>query len=107
MQPRVVFLAHKTTDIAGSVKLGLGVLIGFLSHLVMDELWSVDLNGLRVHLKKSAGSAWPNSWAPGLMQTLMRYVILAALSYLVGVREGFFAPVQLPFATLRAATLQP
>ena len=61
----IVFLAHKTTDIAGSVKLGLGVFIGFLSHLVMDEIWSVNLSGLAIRLNKSAGSAlkfWRRGW---------------------------------------------
>jgi membrane-bound metal-dependent hydrolase YbcI (DUF457 family) len=101
----IVFLAHKTTDVAGSVKLGLGVMIGFLSHLVMDELWSVNLSGITIRLNKSAGSAL-KLWAPGLGQTLCAYAILAGLSYLVGVREGYFAPVQIPIPTLGAATLQ-
>jgi LexA-binding, inner membrane-associated putative hydrolase len=101
----IVFLAHKTDDIAGSVKLALGVLIGFLSHLVMDELWSVNLSGMTIRLNKAAGSAL-KLWSPGLGATLCAYLILAGLSYLVGVREGYFAPVQLPFATLTASTLK-
>ena len=47
----------------------LAVVLGFVTHLVMDELWSVDLNGGIPRLKKSAGTAlklwttnglWPN-----------------------------------------------
>lgn len=100
----IVFLAHNTTDLAGSVKLALGVLIGFMSHLVMDEIWSVDLSGITVRLKSSAGSAL-KLFSPSLAGTLCAYVILAALTYLVGVREGYLQPVQLPFPTVTAATL--
>ena len=33
------------------------VVLGFLSHLVLDEIYSVDLNGVRVRVKKSFGTA--------------------------------------------------
>jgi len=102
----IVFLAHKTTDVAGSIKLGLGVLIGFLSHLVMDELWSVNLSGISIRLNKAAGSAL-KLFSPSLGATFCAYVILAALSYLVGVREGYFAPVQLPFPGVTASLMGP
>jgi hypothetical protein len=100
----IVFLAHKTTDLSGSVKLALGVFIGFMSHLIMDEIWSVNLSGVTIKLKSSAGSAL-KLFSPSLAGTLCAYVILAALTYLVGVREGYFEPVQLPFPTASASTL--
>jgi LexA-binding, inner membrane-associated putative hydrolase len=56
-----------------------GVMIGFLSHLALDEVCSVDFMGM--HLKKSAGSALKlasKSWPA----TLTCYAILAALGYL-------------------------
>src|SRR5205085_11873457 len=34
-----------------------GVMLGFLSHLVLDELYSVDFMGARIRLNKFAGSA--------------------------------------------------
>jgi hypothetical protein len=34
-----------------------GVVLGFLSHLVLDELYAVDINGHRIKIKKSFGSA--------------------------------------------------
>jgi hypothetical protein len=33
------------------------VVLGFLSHLVLDEIYSVDLNGRKIKVKKSFGSA--------------------------------------------------
>ena len=37
--------------------LGGGVMIGFLSHLFLDELYSVDFNGVRIKLNSFAGTA--------------------------------------------------
>jgi len=57
-----------------------GVMAGFLSHLVLDELCAVDLHGLRPRLNQFAGSAlkftsasWP--------ATLLTYVVLFALGW--------------------------
>ena len=55
-----------------------GVALGFLSHLVLDEMYSVQWDGVRVKLKRSAGSAlkffgkesWPNGVAMGLLMFL-------------------------------------
>jgi membrane-bound metal-dependent hydrolase YbcI (DUF457 family) len=102
----IVFLAHKATDLSGSVKLALGVLVGFLSHLVMDEIWSVNLSGLSIRLNKAAGSAL-KLFSSSVPATCTAYVILAALTYLVGVREGYFAPVQLPFPSVTASLNHP
>lgn len=33
------------------------VVIGFLSHLMLDELWSIDFRRGRLHFKKSFGTA--------------------------------------------------
>ena len=40
---------------------------------------------------------------PSLPGTVCAYLILGALTYLVGVREGYFEPVQLPFPTVTAS----
>ena len=98
----IVFLAHKATDASGSLKLALGVFIGFMSHLIMDEIWSVDLSGFAIKLKSSAGSAL-KLFSPSIPGTVCAYLILAALTYLVGVREGYFEPVQLPLPTVTAS----
>ena len=34
-----------------------GVMVGFLSHLLLDELYSVDIRGVKVKLNKYAGTA--------------------------------------------------
>jgi hypothetical protein len=74
-----VFLLDKGSDMPVRLFLAGGVMIGFLSHLVLDEIFSVDFMGLR--LKKSAGSALKLA-SKSLPATLTCYAILAALSFL-------------------------
>jgi membrane-bound metal-dependent hydrolase YbcI (DUF457 family) len=56
------------------------VVLGFLSHLLLDELCSVDLRGARVN--KAFGSAL-KFWAPSPWSTLGIYVLLSYLAWLV------------------------
>ncbi len=60
-----------------------GPLLGFLSHLLMDELWSVKLGGGgEVGLKKSAGTAF-KLFSGSIPSTIAAYTILLGLSYLL------------------------
>lgn len=56
-----------------------GVMIGFLSHLVLDELYSVDFMGVKVKLNKYAGTAI-KLWSPSWPATLVCYALLGALA---------------------------
>jgi hypothetical protein len=53
--------------------MSLAVMLGFLSHLVLDEMFSVDLNNQR--LKTSFGTAL-KFWAPSALSTVAIYAIL-------------------------------
>ncbi len=55
------------------VWMGLAVMLGFLSHLILDEAFSVDLNNQRI--KTSFGTAL-KFWAPSALSTLAIYAIL-------------------------------
>jgi hypothetical protein len=60
--------------------LGGAVLLGFLSHLVLDAIYGVDFMGSRFHPKKHAGSPlkfFSQSWPA----TLMTYLLLALLAW--------------------------
>lgn len=77
-----VFLGYHSPDLAVRVYLAGGVMLGFLSHLLLDELCSVDFNGIKLHLNAAAGSAFKffsASWGANLLT----YAILAGLFYLV------------------------
>jgi hypothetical protein len=76
----VVDLLFPTGDWLLRLYLAGGVMLGFLSHLVLDEIYSVDFMGVAVRFNKYAGSAvklTSSSW----MATLTCYAILFALCY--------------------------
>jgi membrane-bound metal-dependent hydrolase YbcI (DUF457 family) len=74
----LAFLGYKSEQIGMKLLMGTGIMIGFFSHLLLDELYSVEWRGMRVKLNKFAGSAvkftgksWPaNIFAYGLLFTL-------------------------------------
>src|SRR5438046_1031157 len=74
----LVYLLYPSRDENLRLYLGGGVMLGFLSHLVLDELCSVDFIGVTVRLNKFAGSALKFG-SPSRGATLTCYLILAAL----------------------------
>jgi hypothetical protein len=64
-----------------------GAMLGFLSHLVLDELYAVDFLGRRIHGNKYAGTAL-KFWSPSWSATLTAYAILAALGLRAWVELG-------------------
>jgi membrane-bound metal-dependent hydrolase YbcI (DUF457 family) len=76
----IVFLAHHDPDLKIRVYLAVGVMIGFLSHLVLDELCSVDFSGVRVTFNKYAGSA-VKFFGPSWTANVTTYLVLAGLGY--------------------------
>ncbi len=83
----LVFLAYQNTDLLVRLYVTAGVMLGFLSHLVLDELCSVGFSGARLQLNNFAGSAlkfasksWPAS--------LATYSLLFGLGYLTWLDLG-------------------
>jgi hypothetical protein len=77
----IVYLAYPTEDFYLKVYLGGAVMLGFLSHLVLDEFYAVDFMGVRIRFNQFAGSAvklGSKSW----LATLGTYALLIALGYL-------------------------
>jgi hypothetical protein len=62
--------------IAGSV------VLGFLSHLVLDEIWSIDVRRGRLRLKSSFGTAI-KFWGDNLWANVSTYAKVVLLTYLV------------------------
>ena len=58
-----------------------GVMLGFASHLVLDEVYSVDWRGVRPKLKSSAGTAFKLG-SSSLAATATCYAILGGLLWL-------------------------
>ncbi len=72
------YLVYHSDNFWQRVYLAGGVMLGFLSHLVLDELYSVDFMGLRIPLNKYAGSAL-KFFSPSWPATAATYGILMAL----------------------------
>jgi hypothetical protein len=77
----VVFLLDHSPNPGVRLYLAAGTMIGFLSHLVLDELCSIDFMGFKVRLNRYAGSALKLA-SPSWTATLATYVLLAGLSFL-------------------------
>ncbi|VTS02243.1 Membrane-bound metal-dependent hydrolase OS=Rhodopirellula maiorica SM1 GN=RMSM_02929 PE=4 SV=1: DUF457 [Gemmata massiliana] len=74
-----VYLAYPDRGVR--ILLGAGVMVGFLSHLVLDEIYSVDWRGLKPKLKASAGSA-VKFGSSSIAATGTCYLLLGGLIYL-------------------------
>jgi hypothetical protein len=83
----IAFLAHDCPEPYGRPMLAGGVLLGFLSHLVLDELYSVNADGLGIRLNKASGSAL-KLFSRSAPATLATWLLLGSLSYLVAVQQG-------------------
>lgn len=77
----VVYLSYQHPSMRTRLFLAVAVMIGFLSHLVLDELCSVDFHGLTIKLNKYAGSA-VKFFSPSVPGTICAYLILIGLGYL-------------------------
>jgi hypothetical protein len=75
-----VFLLHHGPDPRTRLVLAGGTMLGFLSHLVLDEIYSVNFMGFHFKLNKYAGSAL-KLFSPSWTANLCTYLILAGLGY--------------------------
>lgn len=89
----VVFLAYASESYAVKFLMAGGACLGFFSHLVLDEVYSVERKGAKIRLKKSAGTAikW---FGKGLFGNAVAYAILFTLTYITLVESGILIPPQ-------------
>jgi len=84
----VAFLVMSSEDISLRMFKTMAVVLGFISHLVLDEIWSVDFRKGKYQFKTSFGTAlklWGNSsWA-----NYATYFKVAVLGFLVYQDQGF------------------
>jgi membrane-bound metal-dependent hydrolase YbcI (DUF457 family) len=79
----VVFLLYHNPNLALRLYLGVGVMIGFLSHLVLDALCGMSIVGARMRANKAAGGPL-KLFSPSRLATITTYCLLAGLLYLAG-----------------------
>jgi membrane-bound metal-dependent hydrolase YbcI (DUF457 family) len=92
----LVFLAYLSESYSVKFLMALGVAVGFFSHLLLDELYSVQLSGLKVRVSKSAGSAL-KMYGKGLYQNVFAYGLLFFLTWLTLLDLGW---IRDPYAGL-------
>ncbi len=76
-----MFLLYHSSEVLVRLYLAGGVALGFLSHLVLDEMCSVDFNGIQVSLNQFAGSALKLT-SKSYLATGFTYLLLGGLIYL-------------------------
>jgi hypothetical protein len=100
-----VYLLQPGRDPAQRYYLAAGMGLGFLSHLVLDEIYAIDMTGAKIHFNKFAGSAL-KLWSKSVLATLTCYVILGALVF-VALREDSLLPLDAPPAIQKPVATRP
>ena len=83
-----VFLGYESESTKVRLLMAGGVALGFLSHLVLDEVYSVQWTGVRLKLNKAAGSAMKFA-GTDLAANCVAYSLLFVLSYASLVEAGY------------------
>lgn len=75
----LAFLACSCNEIEPRLFKAAAVVLGFVSHLMLDELWSIQRRGTRLHFKRSFGTAM-KFWSKSRWANISTYAKLGALS---------------------------
>jgi membrane-bound metal-dependent hydrolase YbcI (DUF457 family) len=102
----LVFLSYDSPSRPLRCYLAVGVMLGFLSHLILDELCSVDFMGARLHISKSAGSAL-KFYSPSWAATVACYMFLSGLLFVAWVHLKPQHEFGAPWAPRQPAPSQP
>jgi hypothetical protein len=86
----LVYLSYPSSNTFLRAYLAGGVMIGFLSHLILDEFCAVDFMGARLRFNKFAGSALKFG-SPSWAATIACYLVLGLLGFL-----AWHGPVAVP-----------
>ena len=76
----VAFLAFTSSTLGTRLLMSGGVCVGFFSHLLLDEIYSVEWSGVHVRLNKFAGSA-VKFVGKSAVPNLITYSLLMVLTY--------------------------
>ena len=87
----IIFYKFLHYDLIFSTIAGIFLLFGFLVHLLLDEL--VSLNALGMHIKKSFGTAFKLYDKNNLLGTLMLYIFIGVFFYFIPVRGDVFIDI--------------
>lgn len=83
----LVFLGYKSEFLSVRLLMAGGVALGFFSHLLLDELYSVEWTGIRLRMNQAAGSA-VKLFSRSVLPNLATYGLLAVLTYVALIDLG-------------------
>jgi hypothetical protein len=89
------YLAYPSNDVRVKFLMASGIAVGFFSHLLLDEFYSVQWSGVRISLKKSAGSAI-KFFGPTFGANCVAYMLLAGLTVVTLTESGIIGPPDAP-----------
>lgn len=87
----ITYLVYPHESARVKLLMGGGVAIGFFSHLLLDEMYSVQWSGVRIKVKKSAGTAI-KMFGKLFVPNVITYSLLLVLSWSVLVDVGIIRP---------------
>lgn len=82
------FLVCASEDISIRLFKTMAVVLGFMSHLLLDEIWSIEFKGGGYRFKSSFGTAL-KFWSDDRLANFVTYAKAAILCFLVYNDEGF------------------
>lgn len=77
---QLTFLLFFDSALKIRIVFSIACLFGFLTHLLMDEIWSIDLLG--ANIKKSFGSAFTLK-GESILKTILAYTAIIGLGYII------------------------
>jgi membrane-bound metal-dependent hydrolase YbcI (DUF457 family) len=98
----LTMLCYQSESLLVKGLMGGAVALGFLSHLILDELYSVEFTGVRLRLNKAAGSAM-KFVGKRFMPNVFTYSLLMFLTYMTLIEFGLVEGPEDLSGTLRQA----
>lgn len=96
----LAFFICSSEDLKLRLFKSLAVFIGFCSHLVLDEIYSIDLSGQKVRVKKSLGTAmkfWGSSPVANFAVYSLLTLVIGIIIYDESMMEAFgYKPIRIP-----------
>ncbi len=76
----IAYLTYPSDSARVKCLVGAGVALGFFSHLLLDEIYSVEISGIKVGLKKSSGTAI-KMFGEAFFPNVLTFALAGTLSY--------------------------
>lgn len=91
----IALLAHDCPGRPGNLALAGGALLGFVSHLLLDDIYGLKHLGASLHGNRAPerGLKLTSRSRPA---TMVAWLLLGVTTYCVAVRQGYVQPVHLP-----------